>query len=81
MCYILLTRAMSEICQGLLNLGSSREERLRRVTLQVDENDIVFALQVGLDSGSFLTTSLCAMELIGFLDVLQAIRFFCNVLN
>lgn len=31
--------------QGLLNLGSSREERLRRVTLQVDEDDIVFSLQ------------------------------------
>jgi hypothetical protein len=36
-----------ENCQGLLNLGSAREERLKRVTLQVDENDIVFALQVG----------------------------------
>ncbi|KAI5084168.1 hypothetical protein GOP47_0000337 [Adiantum capillus-veneris] len=31
--------------QGLLNLGTSREERLKRVTLQVDQDDIVFALQ------------------------------------
>lgn len=40
----------SSICrvladQGLLNLGSSREDRLRRVFLQVDEDDIIFALQ------------------------------------
>ncbi|MCO5588650.1 hypothetical protein L7F22_042607 [Adiantum nelumboides] len=31
--------------QGLLNIGSSREERLKRVTLRVDQDDIVFALQ------------------------------------
>ncbi|MCO5575545.1 hypothetical protein L7F22_029346 [Adiantum nelumboides] len=31
--------------QGLLNIGTAREERLKRVTLQVDQDDIVFALQ------------------------------------
>ncbi|KAH7296379.1 hypothetical protein KP509_26G021600 [Ceratopteris richardii] len=31
--------------QGILNLGTSREERLKRVTLQVDQDDVVFALQ------------------------------------
>ena len=32
--------------QGLLKLGQSREDKLRRVTLNVDEADINFALQV-----------------------------------
>ncbi|KAF5939598.1 hypothetical protein HYC85_023857 [Camellia sinensis] len=32
--------------QGLLKLGQSREDKLRRVTLKVDEADIAFALQV-----------------------------------
>ncbi|XP_058114913.1 cell division control protein 6 homolog B-like [Magnolia sinica] len=31
--------------QGLLKLGQSREEKLKRVTLKVDEGDITFALQ------------------------------------
>ncbi|KAL5750471.1 hypothetical protein ACOSP7_025074 [Xanthoceras sorbifolium] len=31
--------------QGLLKLGQSREEKLKRVTLKVDESDIKFALQ------------------------------------
>ncbi|CAM6014463.1 unnamed protein product [Sphagnum balticum] len=31
--------------QALFKLGTSREERLRRVTLQVDEDDVNFALQ------------------------------------
>ncbi|CAL5353119.1 unnamed protein product [Camellia sinensis] len=31
--------------QGLLKLGQSREDKLRRVTLKVDEADIAFALQ------------------------------------
>ncbi|XP_059626955.1 cell division control protein 6 homolog B-like [Cornus florida] len=31
--------------QGLLKLGQSREDKLRRVTLKVDEADITFALQ------------------------------------
>ncbi|PWA55789.1 cell division control 6 [Artemisia annua] len=31
--------------QGILKLGQSREDKLRRVTLQVDEADINFALQ------------------------------------
>ncbi|KAH7549918.1 hypothetical protein JRO89_XS13G0105100 [Xanthoceras sorbifolium] len=32
--------------QGLLKLGQSREEKLKRVTLKVDESDIKFALQI-----------------------------------
>lgn len=32
--------------QGILKLGQSREDKLRRVTLKVDGADIVFALQV-----------------------------------
>ncbi|KAJ0765305.1 putative Cell division protein Cdc6/18 [Helianthus annuus] len=32
--------------QGILKLGQSRDDKLRRVTLQVDEADISFALQV-----------------------------------
>ncbi|KAL7173218.1 hypothetical protein ACSBR2_032650 [Camellia fascicularis] len=32
--------------QGLLKLGQSREDKLRRVTLKVDEADIAFALQL-----------------------------------
>ncbi|XP_024972728.1 cell division control protein 6 homolog [Cynara cardunculus var. scolymus] len=31
--------------QGILKLGQSRDDKLRRVTLQVDEADILFALQ------------------------------------
>ncbi|KAI7979481.1 hypothetical protein LOK49_Contig324G00004 [Camellia lanceoleosa] len=31
--------------QGLLKLGQSREDKLRRVTLKVDEVDVAFALQ------------------------------------
>ncbi|XP_071714131.1 cell division control protein 6 homolog B-like [Rutidosis leptorrhynchoides] len=31
--------------QGILRLGQSRDDKLRRVTLQVDEADIIFALQ------------------------------------
>ncbi|OVA13835.1 CDC6 [Macleaya cordata] len=36
--------------QGLLKLGQSREDKLKRVTLKVDEADITFALQVEFDS-------------------------------
>eukprot|EP01018_Ginkgo_biloba_P038610 Gb_30218 [translate_table: standard] len=41
----------SSICrvlcdQALLSLGQAREDRLRRVTLKVDESDVTFALQV-----------------------------------
>lgn len=32
--------------QGILKLGQSREEKLRKVALKVDEADISFALQV-----------------------------------
>lgn len=32
--------------QGLLKLGQSREDKLRRVSLKVDGADITFALQV-----------------------------------
>ncbi|KAJ0839183.1 putative winged helix-like DNA-binding domain superfamily [Helianthus annuus] len=32
--------------QGILKLGQSRDDNLRRLTLQVDEADISFALQV-----------------------------------
>lgn len=32
--------------QALLKLGESREDRLRRVTLQVNQDDVIFALQV-----------------------------------
>lgn len=32
--------------QGILKLGQAREDKLRRVTLNVDEADIAFALQV-----------------------------------
>ncbi|KAK4856007.1 hypothetical protein QYF36_013206 [Acer negundo] len=31
--------------QGLLKLGQSREDKLKRVTLKVDESDVSFALQ------------------------------------
>ncbi|KAK1320940.1 hypothetical protein QJS10_CPA03g01876 [Acorus calamus] len=31
--------------QGLIKLSQSREDRLRRVTLKIDRNDVVFALQ------------------------------------
>ncbi|KAK1265093.1 hypothetical protein QJS04_geneDACA011449 [Acorus gramineus] len=31
--------------QGLVKLGQSREDRLRKVTLKIDNNDVVFALQ------------------------------------
>ncbi|KVH94068.1 AAA+ ATPase domain-containing protein, partial [Cynara cardunculus var. scolymus] len=31
--------------QGILKLGQSRDDKLRRLTLQVDEADIIFALQ------------------------------------
>ncbi|KAF8396910.1 hypothetical protein HHK36_018545 [Tetracentron sinense] len=38
-----MCRGLSD--QGLLKLGQSREDKLKRVTLQVDEADIIFALQ------------------------------------
>jgi cell division control protein 6 len=38
-----MCRVLSD--QALLNLGQSREDRLRRVTLKVDEGDVSFALQ------------------------------------
>ncbi|XP_010262805.1 PREDICTED: cell division control protein 6 homolog B-like isoform X2 [Nelumbo nucifera] len=38
-----MCRVLSD--QGLLKLGQSREDRLRRVTLKIDETDITFALQ------------------------------------
>ncbi|KAJ6409053.1 hypothetical protein OIU84_008695 [Salix udensis] len=31
--------------QGLLKLGQSRDDKLKRVTLKVDEADVTFALQ------------------------------------
>lgn len=34
------------ILQGLLKVGQSREDKLRRIALKVDEADITFALQV-----------------------------------
>eukprot|EP01018_Ginkgo_biloba_P020850 Gb_12914 [translate_table: standard] len=39
-----MCRVLSD--QALLQLGQSREDRLRRVTLKVDEGDVTFALQV-----------------------------------
>ncbi|KAF8396148.1 hypothetical protein HHK36_017761 [Tetracentron sinense] len=39
-----MCRGLSD--QGLLILGQSREDKLKRVTLKVDEADIIFALQV-----------------------------------
>ncbi|KAH9326494.1 hypothetical protein KI387_006672, partial [Taxus chinensis] len=38
-----MCRVLSD--QALLYLGQSREDRLRRVTLKVDEGDVIFALQ------------------------------------
>ncbi|XP_024401767.1 cell division control protein 6 homolog B isoform X2 [Physcomitrium patens] len=38
-----ICRVLSD--QALLKLGESREDRLRRVTLQVNQDDVVFALQ------------------------------------
>ncbi|KAH6789944.1 Rossmann-fold superfamily protein [Perilla frutescens var. frutescens] len=35
-----------ELFQGILKLGQSREDKLRRVTLKIDGADIAFALQV-----------------------------------
>ena len=43
---------MRIVCkQALLKLGESREDRLRRVTLQVNQDDVVFALQVVITGG------------------------------
>lgn len=36
--------------QALLKLGECRDDRLRRVTLQVNQDDVVFALQVWTSS-------------------------------
>uniref|UniRef100_A0A7N0U3E2 Cdc6 C-terminal domain-containing protein n=1 Tax=Kalanchoe fedtschenkoi TaxID=63787 RepID=A0A7N0U3E2_KALFE len=38
-----MCRVLSD--QGLLNIGQSKEDRLRRVTLKVDQSDITFSLQ------------------------------------
>lgn len=38
-----MCRVLSD--QGLLKLGQSREDKLRRITLKADEADIAFALQ------------------------------------
>ncbi|KAF6153543.1 hypothetical protein GIB67_027410 [Kingdonia uniflora] len=46
-----MCRVLSD--QGLLKIGQSRDDRLKRVTLKVDEADITFALQV--EFGSFVT--------------------------
>lgn len=32
--------------QGILKVGQSRDDKLKRVTLKADESDITFALQV-----------------------------------
>jgi hypothetical protein len=43
---------MRIVCkQALLKLGESREDRLRRVSLQVSQDDVVFALQVVITDG------------------------------
>lgn len=34
------------LLQGLIKLGQSRDDKLRRVTPKLDEGDITFALQV-----------------------------------
>jgi hypothetical protein len=48
--------------QALFKLGTSREERLRRVTLQVDEDDVNFALQVWiLNSAENIVLSTCGI--------------------
>ncbi|KAJ0083889.1 hypothetical protein Patl1_31133 [Pistacia atlantica] len=39
--------------QGLLKLGQSREDKLKRVTLKIDESDITFALQVWIKPSKF----------------------------
>ncbi|XP_044504950.1 cell division control protein 6 homolog B-like [Mangifera indica] len=41
--FISLCRVLND--QGLLKLGQSREDKLKRVTLKIDESDITFALQ------------------------------------
>ena len=46
--------------QGLLKLGQSRDDKLKRVTLEVDEADITFALQVWIKKEKlFIFISLC----------------------
>lgn len=46
--------------QGLLKLGQSRDDKLKRVTLKVDEADITFALQVWIQKEKlFIFISLC----------------------
>lgn len=46
--------------QALLKLGECRDDRLRRVTLQVNQDDVVFALQVW--TSSYNTSPQLTME-------------------
>lgn len=62
--------------QGLLKLGQSREDKLKRVTLKVDEADITFALQVYLLNWSLLM--FCGLILLSNVEVFFPYIFFLN---
>ncbi len=62
MCCALIICVLLLHKQALFKLGTSREERLRRVTLQVDEDDVNFALQVWiLNSAEKIVLSTCGI--------------------
>ncbi|KAD3069373.1 hypothetical protein E3N88_37253 [Mikania micrantha] len=46
--------AYGHLAQGILKLGQSRDDKLRRVTLQVDEEDIIFCIVGTTDTFNFL---------------------------
>ncbi|KAF1863720.1 hypothetical protein Lal_00030807 [Lupinus albus] len=69
--------------QGLIKLGQSREDKLKRVTLKVDEADITFALQVILSFKPLDDIMDCSHILIILCHkyMMQGIRFFQNCLQ
>lgn len=52
------------IMQGLFKLGQSREEKFKRVALKIDEEDVIFALQVEMPNLSLLYVLLSAFSIL-----------------
>ncbi|KAL8266780.1 hypothetical protein R6Q59_004124 [Mikania micrantha] len=46
--------AYGHLAQGILKLGQSRDDKLRGVTLQIDEEDVIFCIVGTTDTFNFL---------------------------
>jgi len=86
MVYALYNRHLIEmslfcLAQGILKLSLARDDKLKRVSLRVDEADITFALKVYTLHSLFIIPKMQFLKLTPSLFIApQEIRFFRNCL-